>query len=112
MANTGDEIRTKRRRISADSALHMADLPDSLLANVSKFLSKPSVALFAVSLTAPSESWRKCNWQRQPLATSAVVPSLQSKNGLENQWKEVNFGDVDDNLAKMLADDDVEAVLV
>ena len=112
MANTGDEIRTKRRRTSADSALHLADLPDSLLANVSKFLYKPSVALFAGALTASSESWRKCDWQRQPLVRSEIVLSLQSKNGLENQWKEVNFGDVDDNLAKMLADDDVEDILV
>ena len=41
---------------SANELLHINDLPDGILVHVATYLAKPSVALLAVSLVAPSTS--------------------------------------------------------
>lgn len=70
MTVTGDS--NKRMRISSppEGGLHIAAIPDSLLANVASYLPKSSRAIFAVAMTAPSSSWREFNWRQQhPSAT-------------------------------------------
>jgi len=48
----------KRPKIDGDS-LHINDLPIGFLVEVSTYLSKPSRAVFAAALSAPSSSWKK-----------------------------------------------------
>jgi len=83
----------------------MTDLPDEALGLVASFLPRPSVALFAVALTAPSSSWPKYyKTQRQLPATCRSIVSSSS-------WETLNFEEIEGKVAKKLADDDVFAVL-
>ncbi|KAL7531080.1 hypothetical protein ACHAXR_004419 [Thalassiosira sp. AJA248-18] len=119
MATTGSN---KRRRTALDS-INISDLPDSIFGDVAAYLPKPSMALFAVAMTAPSPSWSKFNWQRQPSATSKVILSSASQTskvpmgviGEEQnteRWVTLNFADISKNLALRLTDEDVGAILV
>ena len=75
MINATDSNSSKRRRITPHS-LHIIDIPDAALAVVAEFLPKPSQALFAVAMTAPSSSWRESKSIWPPSATSEAIVSL------------------------------------
>ena len=47
----------KRRRTAADT-LHISDLPIGFITDVSAYLPKPSRAILAAALSAPSSSWK------------------------------------------------------
>ena len=97
---------SNKRRRTADSLL--AGLPDVVLTHVAAYLAKPSCALFAVALSAPSSSWRECNGEarRQP-STTAIIASSFNGGGME-----INFADVEKSLSSKLTDDDLHALLV
>eukprot|EP00579_Thalassiosira_antarctica_P014066 CAMPEP_0201944352 /NCGR_PEP_ID=MMETSP0903-20130614/52943_1 /ASSEMBLY_ACC=CAM_ASM_000552 /TAXON_ID=420261 /ORGANISM="Thalassiosira antarctica, Strain CCMP982" /LENGTH=113 /DNA_ID=CAMNT_0048487319 /DNA_START=74 /DNA_END=412 /DNA_ORIENTATION=- len=73
--NATDSNSSKRRRITPHS-LHITDIPDATLSVVGKFLTKPSQALFAVAMTAPSSSWRESKSIWPPSKTSEAIVSL------------------------------------
>ena len=98
------QIKRRRTASSAPAGLHLCDLPDALLVNVARYLSPPSRALFAASMTAPSLSWQDVNWQREPSATSKAIISSMKNTTLD-------FEDVEKSLAKKLSDADIGAVL-
>ena len=100
--------------------LHIDDLPDHLLVEVASFLRKECRALWAVSMSAPSEHW----------STSSVVSgkgkqilTLQRKSWRE-EWREVDFGKFQPSTfrrkengiiiiqSRRLLDDDLKAVLL
>jgi len=89
----------------------LIDLPDTILANVASFLVKPSQAIFAVAMTAPSSTWcvskRK---RRQPSAASRGI--LERGQYGERQWEVLDFEDIDRNLASKLMDHDLRAILL
>mmetsp|Transcript_15247 Transcript_15247/g.32267 ORF Transcript_15247/g.32267 Transcript_15247/m.32267 type:complete len:392 (-) Transcript_15247:125-1300(-) len=103
--------------------MNIADLPDNLLVDVAAFLAKPSRALFAVALTAPSSSWCASNLERRRPSTSANVliaaaSSIVGGNCSRDEgrvgtddWSVLDFGKIDNGLASKLADDDISAVL-
>lgn len=94
----------RRRRTCADG-LHVSDLPIGFLVDVSAYLSKPSRALFAVAMTAPSSFWRDdVNSEMRKSATSQAIVS-------STQWEALDFVDIEKKLAKKLSDDDVGAIL-
>ena len=97
---------SNKRRRTADSLLD--GLPDVVLTHVASYLAKPSCALFAVALSAPSSSWRECNGEarRQP-PTTAIIASSFYGGGME-----INFADVEKSLSSKLTDDDLHALLV
>ena len=121
---------SKCRRTASAKLLHISALPDALLVNVANFLAKPSRALFAVTMTAPTESWQKIKqeqWHWQPSTTIKAIiasPSLTLDNNQhyhgedadgvwEDQfWEHLDFVDVEKNLANNLTDADIHAVLV
>ena len=98
---------------SANELLHINDLPDGILVHVSAYLAKPSVALLAVALEAPSTSTLWSDDFRGTHTTSsasnAIVTSASSNNN--NEWSVLDFGDIEKSLAAKLTDDDVNAVL-
>eukprot|EP00584_Thalassiosira_punctigera_P010544 CAMPEP_0172532002 /NCGR_PEP_ID=MMETSP1067-20121228/5210_1 /TAXON_ID=265564 ORGANISM="Thalassiosira punctigera, Strain Tpunct2005C2" /NCGR_SAMPLE_ID=MMETSP1067 /ASSEMBLY_ACC=CAM_ASM_000444 /LENGTH=266 /DNA_ID=CAMNT_0013316461 /DNA_START=137 /DNA_END=934 /DNA_ORIENTATION=+ len=103
VASTGD--RDIMRRRTSRCSLHITDLPDEALVTVAYFLPKPSAALFAVALAAPSSSWPKhYEAQRQPPAISRAIVSSSS-------WDSLDFEDIEKKVAKKLDDDDLFAVL-
>ena len=94
---------------TSSDCVHLCDLPDSLLENVARYLSLPSRALFAASLTAPSASWERVNWRLQPSTTSkAIVSSLREDGG---DRISLDFDDIEKSLAKKLIDADIGALL-
>ncbi|EJK70909.1 hypothetical protein THAOC_07694, partial [Thalassiosira oceanica] len=99
--------------------LQIDDLPDHLLVEVASFLGRECRALWAVSMSAPSEHWT---------ASSAVstkgkqILTLQ-RDDWRKEWREFDFGDFHDqfnvcsggdkDIIKLsLSDDDLKAVLI
>ena len=83
---------------SANELLHINDLPDGILVHVATYLAKPSVALLAVALEAPSTSstvlsddFRRT--QTTSSASNAIVISASSNSN--NQWTVLDFGDIE-----------------
>ena len=108
MSNSSSRSHKRQRTTTTNNGLHLCDLPDALLVNVGRYLSPPSRALFAASMTAPSSSWQCVNWQQEPSATSKViVSSLKNDDGKIS----LDFEDVEKSLAKKLTDADIGAVL-
>ena len=56
-----------------DDILGINILTNDLFVVVSTYLPKTSRALLAVALTAPSSSWRKCQWKGEPTAASKAI---------------------------------------
>ena len=95
--------------------MQIDDLPDLLLVEVASFLRKECRALWAVSMSAPSEHW----------STSSVVSgkgkqilTLQRENW-QKEWQEFEFlnfhlqqWDLRSGIALSLSDDDLKAVLI
>lgn len=92
---------------------NITDLPDALLVNVAKYLAKPSVAMFAVSVAGSSSNiW-------QPTETSNAIISAESywwsRVGTvtaANQWQELDFGGIEKSLLSKITDDDVHSILM
>ena len=117
MASNGS---TNKRRRTSPEGLHITDLPDGFLADVGTYLSKPSRALFAAAMTAPSASWCKFNWTHQPSATSRTIISFSpadrskkmgGKQRSEKQWGVLDFVEIEKSLARELTDDDIGSIL-
>ena len=102
---------------SANELHHINDLPDGILVHVATYLAKPSVALLAVALAAPSTSilWSDDfhNTQSTELqstsSSNAIVTSASSNNN--NIWTVLDFGDIEKSLAAKLTGNDIHAVL-
>ena len=85
--------------------MSITDLPIGIMTNVASFLPKPSRALFAVSLTAPSSSWQDTSEEKQLSETRKAIMSPSS------QWKILDFVEDEESLAEKLTDVDLCAVL-
>jgi len=95
---------TSKRRRTANDTLHITDLPVGILVDVSTYLSKPSRAIFAAAITAPSSSWKNDNlMHRLSDRSRAIISPLQ--------WDTLDFADIESNLAKKLTDNDIHAIL-
>ena len=88
-------------------SISFTDFPDTILKSVTDYLQPVSQALFAVALSAPSQSasWWKSNIQHNLSISSKAIIS----NG---QWNILDFGTVERTLTVKLNDDDIRAVLV
>ncbi|KAL7531848.1 hypothetical protein ACHAXR_004271 [Thalassiosira sp. AJA248-18] len=112
-----------RRTITpSPGSIHIKDLPDAILGGVSAYLPKPSRALFAVAMTAPSSSWAKSELERQTSATSKAIlspssaltdnQSVADQTRNSERWETLDFVGIDTSLSSRLTDDDVRAILV
>ena len=98
---------TNKRRRTDDTITQISDLPVGILVEVSAYLSKPSKAILAVALAAPSSSWQNKNnnsMHSQSSSTSKAIVATQ-------QWDTLDFEDIEKSLAKRLSDNDLYAVL-
>jgi len=97
-----DESKRLRRNY-----LSFTDFPDTILKSVTDYLYPVSQALFAVALSAPTQSasWWTSNIQQHISLSSKAIIS----NG---QWDVLDFGTVEKTLTSKLNDDDIRAVLV
>ena len=92
-----------KRRKTATAVLHITDLPVGILEDAASYLCKPSQALFAVAMSAPSTSWCQYKLVHRPSpATKAIVSSTQ--------WDILDFEDIGD-IERRLSDDDIAAIL-
>jgi hypothetical protein len=110
MADTSN----KRQRLASYCTMNNIQcLPDDMLASVAKFLPKPSQALFAVAMTAPSLT-RKKPWKApKSAATNRAILSLNSMGVDDGEiWTTIDFVDIEKSLANRLTDDDIGAALV
>eukprot|EP00579_Thalassiosira_antarctica_P015082 CAMPEP_0201941836 /NCGR_PEP_ID=MMETSP0903-20130614/47802_1 /ASSEMBLY_ACC=CAM_ASM_000552 /TAXON_ID=420261 /ORGANISM="Thalassiosira antarctica, Strain CCMP982" /LENGTH=430 /DNA_ID=CAMNT_0048484015 /DNA_START=24 /DNA_END=1316 /DNA_ORIENTATION=- len=134
MKSNATEPCEKRRRTSPEGKIQtLAHLPHDQLIAIANYLHKTSRALFAVALTAPSESWRSNGWRGKPSEASKVIISsvissmmysppsrfgtlepkkTQMQEYYEAHWEVLDFVDVEESLAKKLTDDDIGSVLV
>ena len=98
-------MENNKRRRTTSMTTHISDLPVGFLVDVSAYLSKPSRALFAVAMSAPSSSWQKLNHgEGQPSRISEAII-------LHTQWDTIDFEDVELELAVKLRDVDIYALL-
>jgi len=105
MASVG----TNKRRRTISNTLTITDLPIGFLVDVSSYLSKPSRAIFAVSLSAPSSSWNKVDRHQQ------VQQSISDSSKAiiaASDWDTLDFVDIERNLAEKLSDDDLHSILI
>lgn len=98
-------ISSKRRRL--DRVLHITDLPNAILVEVASYLTKPSRALFAMAVTAPTASWKNSGWSRKPSVVGDAILS-------STQWESLDFGDIVKGLYSYaeLTDDHVFGILM
>lgn len=116
MATATPEGGNKRKR-EALHALTILDLPDVVILSVARYLPQTSRALLALALTAEASSWRNviwykansiCTWVRTTRKEpSAATKALVSAEG----WHDLDFVDIEKDLAKRLTDEDVAGVL-
>ena len=93
----------KRRRTAA--VTHISHLPIGIIVDVSAYLPKPSRAILAVAMSAPSSSWQNNDLMHRPSnMTKAIISASQ-------QWDILDFEDVNNDLAHKLTDDDIYAIL-
>ena len=90
----------KRRRLSTANTSpqgirRLTDLPSGILAHAASFLAAPSKALFAIALDE----------------NSAVTINERSSAIVGNQWDILDFGQIEEKLAKNLSDLDIGRVL-
>ncbi|KAL9189304.1 hypothetical protein ACHAXT_011794, partial [Thalassiosira profunda] len=87
---------------SGESAI--AAIPPHLLGEVASYLAKPSRALFAAAVTAPSSSllWKRAERQS----------SLEAIAILGDDWEELDLAIIEGSLVAKLSDDDVHATLI
>ena len=96
---------SKRPRIDGDIP-HINDLPIGFLADISTYLSQPSRAVFAVSLS--SNTWQKDNNNIVRHSLSDVSKAIISSC----EWDTLDFADIEDSLAYKLSDDDLYSILI
>jgi len=71
--------------------LHITDLPDGILVGISSYLTKPSLAIFAIAMN-PNYS--------QPTQTSKAIIS-------NCNWSVLDFSDIEKSLAAKLSDGNI-----
>ncbi|KAL9184907.1 hypothetical protein ACHAXT_002684 [Thalassiosira profunda] len=102
----------KRQRTSpsgGDQHLNiLAHLPELALTHAASYLPRPSRALLAVAMAAPSQSWQQYYSEGTPRTLSAAGRAVLG-NG---RWEELDFEEVEKELASKLTDDDVAAMLI
>jgi len=83
------EVTTNKRR--RREGLHVSDLPDNAVAHVATYLSNVSRAIFAIA---------------SPSASQLTILSSDAK-----LWENLDFGDIDKNLAEKLKDSNIRDIL-
>ena len=129
MAKESNNSKRMQTTTAADETLHITDLPVGILVDVASYLSKPSRALFATAMSAPSTSWQNDKLVHLPSATSKAIISapllkcekhhftlLAAIRGLSviestSRWEELDFEEIETSLSAKLSDDDIGAVL-
>ena len=94
---------SKRPRIDGDIP-HISNLPIGFLADVSSYLTHPSRAIFAVSLSSTKCQKDSNNIMRQSDVSKAIISSCE--------WDTLDFTDIEDSLAYKLTDDDLHSILI
>ena len=94
---------------SSSSSCEIVQLPKKVFAHVAGYLEKPSVAMFAVAMTAPCQSWKN-------IANGHEKLSEASKEILSSEtWEVLGFDHINDSYvnstAGNLSDDDIHAIL-
>ena len=104
-----DSTNTNKRRRAAADTLHISDLPIGLVVeDVLAYLSRPSRAIFAVALSAPSSS---SSWQSDDNLMHHRLSPISTAIVSAQQWDTLNFEDIEKELANKLSDDDIYAIL-
>lgn len=96
---------SNKRQRTAEESLHISNLPDGILAHAASFLAQPSRALFAVAMTATSESWEQNNIGSKHQQTAAAILKL-------DEWDILDFEDIEKSLVMKLTEDDISALLM
>jgi len=93
---------------SGGGEMQLLDLPDLILANIAKYLSKPSIPLFAIAVTpqasAGSSDASDVTWQ--PASKSNAII------GTYGELSCLDFGEIEESLASKLTDDQVRDTLI
>jgi len=108
--NKSEEPDMKRRRTNDDSISNISDLPDLVLVNIAKYLSKPSIPLFAIAVTpqqSPIGTSNTSDITWQPTSTSNAIIT-----GAYGECHTLDFGEIEEILASKLTDLQVRDILV
>ena len=96
---------SKRPRIDGDIP-HISNLPIGFLADVSAYLSRPSRAIFAVSLSS------KISWQKDNNIVGHSLSDVSKAIISSCEWDTLDFTNIEDSLAYKLTDDDIYSILI
>ena len=118
MSNNKSEEPDMKRRRTKDSSISnvgidcglskILDLPDLILANIAKYLTKPSIPLFAIAVTPQasdgSSDASTITWK--PTSTSnAIIGAYEERHTLD-------FEEIEESFAAKLTDDHIRDILV
>ena len=107
-----------KRRGNTSDRLSMENFPKNALSSVAAYLEKTPHALLAVALSAPSSSWEKCVWTKEPSRASKIFLSnpyyqrSRSNCPYEDKWENLDLNDVVESLIAKLTDGDICGILV
>ncbi len=96
MASETTTTSSKRRKTEQGIGTCLADLPIGILELTASFLAPPSRALFTISLTSDENN---------------NPPSGNYSSIAGSDWDTLDFGEIEEEMATKLSDDDISAVL-
>ena len=96
--------------VTMNGDMQILDLPDLMLANIAKYLTKPSIPLFAIAVTSQqasigSSEASDITWQPTSTSNAIITGAYGERNTLD-------FGEIEESLASSLTDDHVRDILM
>ena len=102
---------SKRRKIQTTDASSQSTtcaiydlIPGGILKEVAKFLAPPSRILFATAITPPSSPY--------DMMMGRFRPNISRSSIVGDEWHTLDFGDIEEELAAKLSDEDIRKVLL
>ena len=96
---------SKRRKMTS-SSLHITNLPEGIFEHVAKYLAAPSIVCAAVAFTASSKQFYLLSNRKGLSSQSKVILATYGARDV------LDFGDVENRLARKVSDADLAAMLV
>jgi len=97
---------------SGGGDLQLLDLPDLMLANISKYLTKPSIPLFAIAVTPQASSVGCTSPDASDITCQPTSTSNAIITGAYGERHTLDFGEIEESLASNITDDHVRDVLI
>jgi len=97
---------------SGGGEMQLLDLPDLMLANIAKYLTKPSIPLFAIAVTPQASSVGCTSPDASDITCQPTSTSNAIITGAYGERHTLNFEEIEESLASKVTDDHVRDILI